>query len=926
MRKNSFLLIFFLVLIYWRWFLPFSHVGNDLHITFSENLLEQFNVPYTWGARGAVGLGEYAAPILWFWPVDAIFGFLGNLGFSHNFLNQVFGVGAILFLGVIGTTRLLDYLKITKKGKWLGTLFYLINTYFLILIDGGQLAIALAYAWMPIAYLAILKSIKGKLKNKILAGVTVAILGLFDIRFIYIIFLLLILRFLYELLFLSRRDLICWISSWLKSGVIIGLVFVGLHSYWLVLAIFVRAPALPATYGRVAQASFLSFSTLGHSLFLLQPHWYKNVFGKVIAIKPEFVLIPMLVFLAPVLRRKNRVVGFWLLVSLVSVFLVKGTFGPLPEIYPWLFTNIPGFSLFRDPTKFYFLIALSYSVLLAITIDELSKRFSWKISLLGKKILVIPLLIAAYFVLLVSPVYMGKMTGTFSEPAYQKEFLKTNNTIDSDKEFGRVFWMPTKAPLGFSSPSHSSVEASRLVQKRPFMAGVVGTYETFNFLREAPFMGELFDIAAIKYIAYPYPDTRREELKQDNIDYYYSFLDQLSSLSWIDGKLSDPPVSLLETNSSQDHLFISPNTFLIFGSDKIYWDLMEIPDFKLAQNALIFAEEKAGIGKIAETIHHAKIILYDEDNTDLVASFLPADNFVFPANNLDFDPDETGWWKREAPDLIRWRAFLQEKYGLDNLDFDYGGGWAVAEGEKQLMISNEVFVEGDKLLVRLMESSKGGRVDFYQEERMIASINTKFDQPDEVEIKLTGYGEIPDQIFKYNDSNFAWFEVGNLTQDGEITIKTQGDINVINALASVPDNDWSSLREKTAELIGKGKVYVWDDLSKEGKQELFKAENKTEVSYERLSPTHYKVKVKGIEEPVTLSFSETYDSLWEINGKPGYPLYSLINGFTVEEDGEYDIYFSAQRYVFPGLCVSASTLVVILLYLFVFSKKKSSKI
>ena len=499
--------------------------------------------------------------------------------------------------------------------------------------------------------------------------------------------------------------------------------------------------------------------------------------------------------------------------------------------------------------------------------------------------------------------------------------------IERDKDFGRVLWIPTKAPLGYSSPTHPSVEASRLVQKRPFAIGTVGTYEIFNFLREAPFMGGLFDIAGIRYIVYPFPDTRREELKQDNIDYYYAFLDQLSNLNWIDSNINEAPVAVLKTKKSQDHFFVAQNTFCVVGSDRIYREFVDVPNFELSNNSIIFMEEQPNLGTTIKDTP-CTYVLYNKELIDLAVTFVDRSNFIFPADNLDFDPStgpsagsgSTSWWKREGTDLVKWRDFLQQKYGVDNLDFDYGGGWAVAEGKKQLTINHQALTINNVLLARVMTSSRGGKVEFYQGNEKVGEIETKIDDPGEVEIKLTGYGDIADQAFEYDKAEFRWFEVGRLTiSDQPLTINTEGDMNVINALISVKPNDWAKLNENLKQDV----IVDWDELTDQQKALLFVSyEDEVELSYQRISPTHYKVKVKGVKEPVTLAFSETYDPLWELRGQEPFPLYSLINGFTVWEDGEYDVYFSAQQYVLPGLYLSGLTVALIAVFL-IRPKKKS---
>jgi len=922
----------FLIIIYSRLFSTFANVANDLHFAFLENLKEQLTLPMSWSARGAVGLGEYAVFVLWNWPLNYLFGVLGGLGLPYTLLIKCLGFGLFIIVAVWSISRILEYLNISEFGRLIGILFYLSNSYILLLLDGGQLNLALAYSLLPLTFLLYKKGEETKsLKGSILFAISTIVLSIFDIRILYLLALLIFLNFLVTL-FLKPNSIKDIIGSNLKMALLSGAIFVGFHAYWIIPSLFARAPSLPTSYGRVFQVDLLSFASLGHSLTLLQPHWYRNVFGKITELKLEFMLIPLLVLLAPIFRRKDKNIAFWLIVLVVGIFMIKGANPPLPQVYPWLFTHMPGLSFFRDPTKFFFLVALSYSVLIGITVDEVSQRLSilkiksgfLKSYILNPKTFVF--LLAVYFLLLVRPIWLGQMTGTFSPPIYQNEYEEINSLVEKDSSFGRVFWIPTKAPLGYSSFKHPSVEASRLVEKRPFAIGTVGTYEIFNYLREAPFMGELFDVAGIRYIVYPYPDTRREELKQDNIDYYYAFLDQLSNLPWVESRVSDPPVPLLKVKEAQDHFFITNNTYLVIGSDKIYNDLVRIEGFKLSNNALIFAEEQPAVGNTCKD-RPCTVILYDKNEIDYAATFIDKSNFIFPAGQLEFSPSansgSSGWWKRETLDLLWWRNFLQEKYGIDNQDFDFGGGWAVAEGDKQLTINDKKFTKDNKLLARLMLSNRGGRMNFFQGDQEVGEIDTRIEEPEKVEIKLTGYAEIPDQIFEYDESEVRWFEIGNLVSDQHITIKAEGEINVVNSLVSLPQAEFDRLRS----LVYKDNIIHWESLGNDAKNELVRVESSPQVSYQRINPTHYKVSIEKIASPVTLAFSETYDPLWEITNietgqkNTSYPLYSLINGFYVDKDGEYEIYFSPQKYVYPGLAISGMTVFGIIALLY-YSRKR----
>src|SRR4029078_524028 len=193
-------------------------------------------------------------------------------------------------------------------------------------------------------------------------------------------------------------------------------------------------------------------------------------------------------------------------------------------------------------------------------------------------------------------------------------------------------------------------------------------------------MNQIMKVTAIKYVGYPYTDTRREDLKDDDKKYYDTFLDQLTNSPWSNGRITEKPVALITTKEPAEHIFLAPNTFFILGSDSLYRELSDIRGFDLSKNALIFLEEKKNTPDITQ-FPDSKILLYKKNLLDLTLEQVHSNNLIFPARQLQFDPDTTGWWKREAADLISLRAFLQDKYGFDNLDFDYGGGWAISEGE-----------------------------------------------------------------------------------------------------------------------------------------------------------------------------------------------------------------------------------------------------
>ncbi len=182
-------LLLLLFAVYWQWFLPGPKVANDFPIV-STNLLKSYmNFPYVWSENGD-GLGEYSTFFLWSWPLSFISGIFANVGLSFIILERVLLLIPFLFIGCVGIWKLCESIHLTDSAKFISSFFYLTTTYILLVIDGGQLSIALTYAWFPIAFLSVEKSIRGGFNKKVLAGLAVSIFGFFDSRFIYVLFLL----------------------------------------------------------------------------------------------------------------------------------------------------------------------------------------------------------------------------------------------------------------------------------------------------------------------------------------------------------------------------------------------------------------------------------------------------------------------------------------------------------------------------------------------------------------------------------------------------------------------------------------------------------------------------------------------------------------------------------------------------------------
>jgi len=297
------------------------------------------------------------------------------------------------------------------------------------------------------------------------------------------------------------------IRNFLLSLGVPMLLATALHLYWLIPLI-----ANPSVVGRQlsevtsAAVTYLSFATFSQTLSLLHPNWPENIFGKVYFMRPEFLVLPILAFSSLLFLTNphtNTRMRFFALLSLVGAFLAKGVREPFGGVYLWLFENVPGFQLFRDPTKFYLYGALGYAVLIPHTLEKMSDwlkrhvnhRFSfiphsslfrlaeyrracwtdecdrktnvsgripeYRVSVLRGSLFIIFLLFWAFTI---REAVMGKLTGTFTPLDVPKEYGKLKDFLLSQPEYVQVGWYPQKSRFTFEDALHPSVEVRALDQ------------------------------------------------------------------------------------------------------------------------------------------------------------------------------------------------------------------------------------------------------------------------------------------------------------------------------------------------------------------------------------------------------------------------------------------------------------------------------
>ncbi|MCL5434982.1 MAG: hypothetical protein M1405_01190 [Patescibacteria group bacterium] len=454
-------------------------------------------------------------------------------------------------------------------------LLYAANTYSLMLVSGGQMGIALSYAVSPFAYYFFIKLISNlSLKNSIKFGLIFSIVSLLDIRIgymltvsIFVLFCILIKNF--------RTN----IKSTLLFVILIPLaITLGIHSFWLFPALFSGKDALSQLgdiYTSASAVKFFSFAKFENAISLLHPNWPENIFGKVGFMKPEFLFLPILAFASLLFIGKGQksmsneqkagsYVLFFALLGLLGAFLAKGANEPFGGIYLWMFDHIPGFIMFRDPTKWYTLVAISYSILIPFSAWNIYGFLKSKIKNQKSKIYNVQniFLVVIVFCLLylIRPALFGQLTGTFKTISIPNDYVKLEQFLSSQNNFSRTLWVPTQQRFGFYSNNHPAIPAREFFKS-------TNNSQIINQLRKDEL---LLQEAGVKYVIVPF-DSQGEIFLKDrkyNEGLYLQMVKGVSEIPWLKPvdcsivrllNCSGNPfgkIALFEVPDPKDHFFI----------------------------------------------------------------------------------------------------------------------------------------------------------------------------------------------------------------------------------------------------------------------------------------------------------------------------------------------------------------------------------
>lgn len=460
----------------------------------------------------------------WYWPF-LILGFLSSWFFAVTILGRT---SFVLLAPVV----------------------FLLNTYILMIMGGGQISIGLAYCLFPLVIGLFWRLTQNNCaRNVILASLALALQVSFEPRIAY----LAVGTVLLYLLFRYKLDLKKYLSRFFEP---LFVVFC-LHFYWILPFLMLPKRSFSGHLVSTGWLNFLNFANFSNSFSLLHPNWPENIFGKTYFMRPEFLIIPILAYLSLLFigyavtsfeLRVRKSILFFALTGLIGAFLAKGANPPFGQTYVWFYKNIPGMELFRDSTKFYVLVSLSYSILIPFTVGKI---YLWLKEKARTKYLkgVILFAFCCFWFVLIKPAFLGQVGGTLRTKPVPIEYIRLKDFTNGQTGFFRTFWVPNKQRFGFVSANHPAINSENYFNNK----------DLSYFLN--PKTRDILAMMAVKYVIVPfdsegeiflrdrkYDDEQRGEAER--------FLD---SVDWLNKIQTFEKITVYEISDYKDHFFVYPS-------------------------------------------------------------------------------------------------------------------------------------------------------------------------------------------------------------------------------------------------------------------------------------------------------------------------------------------------------------------------------
>lgn len=543
-----------------------------------------FSIPTIWKSY-AIGAVDFTPPFYIFLLIE---GFLSTIGISYAYIERIIFMWPIAVLTIPLSYIFLKYITKNSIAALVGALIYAYNSYFLI-IQTGHLTLMIGFTFAPIVLLFFMKTLEQKSWfYSALTGITGFLISFYEFRAFYLLAILAALYYFYYICFIAEGKKLIILKRTLHFAFLPMIIVLLLNFYWILPLMHVT----PVSDGSIFNRDLFGkeFMNINKATALFHPYWNGTKYLPFVTqpIQFQFFVLPILAFIGMFLARKNKIVLFYGLVALMGIFLTKQNNIPFPDLYYWMYTHIPGFNAFREASKFYFYIALSYSVLIAAFISWIWEN--WKTERLLFMRYVITSLLILICLINIKPLVLNEFDTLFKPRTMPAEYISFNNFIDNQNSYFRTLWLPVDSRWGTNTNLHPKVGVANIV---------TATWKKFTNATEYPTLGhqfidiftykemsQLLNLTSIKYIIVPIEDNLNDDnffqlfFKQKKE--YIAQLDNTPYLTKVNLPIKD--IIVYENASYRPHIYLTQGKENLLKDNqfiKIKYETIDTTHYKL---------------------------------------------------------------------------------------------------------------------------------------------------------------------------------------------------------------------------------------------------------------------------------------------------------------------------------------------------------
>lgn len=506
--------------------------------------------------------------------------------------------------------------------------------------------------------------------------------------------------------------------------------------------------------------------------------------------------VPAVCFLALIFYRKNRIVIYLSLLSVVLIFLASGMNSPLPSFYEWLCFDasvLASFGwLFRDPNKWTLLLPLAYSILLtfacrAVTglISRFKRAFFRKATVMAFMLLFLSLVFVY-----ITPSATNYFEGPFKPLKIPSEIYGVNSWLENDSASYQVLWLPSYAEYGATWVYNGLSGAFELDSsakptfdcQSKYSRGYLNYFNTTLLENRSNYATGYLNPLNVRYIIF-----HNDSAFMNGSDLFQSLKHQ-NDLELVK---ENGTVYVFENKGWSESVFQPYGKVVaVSGGFDNFASLNALKALDFSDFSVVFLDQNIP----SASVNSDMLVLSGDLSSDLLPFFLKESLVIAPFDFSRHHSPAECWSKASLSDLSGgpFHPYLGQ-FGVECWDFDYDKGvvFTWAPSAKLDLPFSLASTEDFKLFFRVFENAAGGEVAIYLDGLLVGKVDTR--------------SQIDD---------FVWKDVGvrDLTSGRHIlTLENLEGLNAVNLIAIMPKRKASEMKQGfESSLQSKDLLYVFE--------------------------------------------------------------------------------------------------------------------